>query len=402
MNDVDLKLLSYPAKDLNEIIVNLRNHTLCLCFLFFIFFGSLALVFFCAFSWIYGSIILSIVIIIILFILYFSSNKIKFVKNLTEDKLYINVINFFCCVKEKYTICCLENIHFDYVKIKKLDGEGNTYYYSRFYVVNDFKNPLEIDLDKSKIQYIPAKFFYVFNNVVGEEILQNTLNNFINAPLIYDNPLFYDIKKEMYNNIININNNENNSKVNLNNYMKLSNYFFTYYLAKPSIEFNFCCCFFLVLYMFFLLILSFMIRGFLYKEDSYFYIFVICLNLLLNLLIILLIFYCKNHGVVRIDFIYSTDYQRIFIGSVKKNEKSYENNYIINMNKIKEFILESKNYSLKNFILKVQFKNGVTKDIYHFNGKYKDELDGLLYLLNRRFNNNNNYQDNEINTYTPK
>ena len=46
--------------------------------------------------------------------------------------MVINVINYFGCAKKKYTIYCLENIHFDYVKIKKLDSEGDPYYYSRF------------------------------------------------------------------------------------------------------------------------------------------------------------------------------------------------------------------------------------------------------------------------------
>ena len=160
-------------------------------------------------------------IIILIVIVYLTYNKIKIVKDEINNKLYINHINRFCCVNKKYT-CYLENIHFDCKQIKvkvysEEEGNHETYFY-RLIIINDFKNPKEIDLNESNINNIPAKIFYYYDSIKIEKdidiILNKNLNNFINAPSEYDNPL---------NSLLNENENKNS-------FIKLSERFATFYI----------------------------------------------------------------------------------------------------------------------------------------------------------------------------
>ena len=119
----------------------------------------------------------------------------------------------------------MENIHFDCKKIKKKvysEEEGNyEIYFYRLFIINDFKNPKEIDLNESNINNIPAKIFFYYDSIKIEKdidiILNKNLNNFINAPSECDNPL---------NSIINENENKNN-------FIKLSERFTTFYIKNP-------------------------------------------------------------------------------------------------------------------------------------------------------------------------
>jgi len=91
----------------------------------------------------------------------------------------------------------IKNIHVICKKIKNKvysEEEGNyENYFYRLFIINDFKNPKEIDLNKSDINNIPAKIFYYYDNIKIEKdidiILNKNLNNFINTPFEYDNPL---------------------------------------------------------------------------------------------------------------------------------------------------------------------------------------------------------------------
>ena len=96
------------------------------------------------------------------------------------------------------------------------------------------------------------------------------------------------------------------------------------------------------------------------------------------------------NGVIRIDFIYSENFDRIFIGIVKKDEKSYAKTFEFKMDIIDKFILQKfKNFET-GFDLKVMFKDKQMQDIWPIENKTQEELEGLVYLLNERLNQEKN------------
>ena len=65
---------------------------------------------------------------------------------------------------------CQENVHFireisiAYTLIKENKKTSNIYYYT-FYIINDFKNLVDIDLNESNIRRKPVKYIYTFEKV---------------------------------------------------------------------------------------------------------------------------------------------------------------------------------------------------------------------------------------------
>ena len=94
---------------------------------------------------------------------------------------------------------------------------------------------------------------------------------------------------------------------------------------------------------------------------------------------------------MRIDCIFSKNYDRIFIGLVRRNENSYKNTFLFQTNNIIKFELQQYNNSSKSFYLKVLLKeNNLSQDIFLIKGKKNNELEGLIYLLNEKINSKEN------------
>lgn len=85
----------------------------------------------------------------------------------------------------------------------------------------------------------------------------------------------------------------------------------------------------------------------------------------------------------RIDFVYSRNFDRIFIGIVKYTKTSYINTFDFNMNDIERFILEKQGNN-ESYNLKVIFKNKDSQQICRLKNRTKNELNNLAYLLNER------------------
>ena len=105
-------------------------------------------------------------------------------------------------------------------------------------------------------------------------------------------------------------------------------------------------------------------------------------------------------NIIRIDCIYSKNFDRIFIGLVKYTKTKYVNTFEYQMDNIDRFILENgANNNNRVFNLKVVLKNNEIQQICILKNKTKDDLEGLIYLLNERLNNNtqtnNNNDSNE-------
>jgi hypothetical protein len=100
-----------------------------------------------------------------------------------------------------------------------------------------------------------------------------------------------------------------------------------------------------------------------------------------------------KYNCIRIDIIFSSDYDRLFIGVSKNDNLSY---YIAKfeyfLNDIDKFILQKNNIKDKGFYLKGIIKgNNMINDICYIED-VQTELEGLVYILNERLINNNQQQ----------
>ena len=83
---------------------------------------------------------------------------------------------------------------------------------------------------------------------------------------------------------------------------------------------------------------------------------------------------------IRIDWIYSKSFDRVFIGIVKKNEKlSYINTFIYDINSVDKLVMQKKSYLYAFIII---FKDQNSEEICEFERENKYGFDHLLYLFN--------------------
>ena len=91
-------------------------------------------------------------------------------------------------------------------------------------------------------------------------------------------------------------------------------------------------------------------------------------------------------GIMRIDCIYSENFDRIFIGIVNSDEKSYAQTFEFIMDNIDKFILQKFKNCENRFDLKVIFKDKQIQHIWHISDNTQRDLEGLAYLLNEKLN----------------
>lgn len=282
--------------------------------------------------------------------------KLEIDKDISNNTITVRALN---CFKYSFKKLVLKNnIHF-YIGHIYEDHENNTYF-NRLFIIKDFNNCLEIDLDTSNIRQTPIKIFYYFDYISpkNKEIdeYEKELNAFMGASQNYICPFIFDIKEYMHveHSVIEKQYEEMlkfqpelykiSQRFKYSQYMKLCERFFTYYVSEP------------------------------FSDD-------------------------KNK-ILRIDFIYSENFDRIFIGIVQKNEKAYIDTFEFNMNKIDKFVLEKIHNKNKGYNLEVQFKDkGQKRQICALENDMPDDLKGIVYLLNEKLNNNeiNNNKNNDIN-----
>jgi len=126
-------------------------------------------------------------------------------------------------------------------------------------------------------------------------------------------------------------------------------------------------------------------------------IFLLVINIFFYILYKCLKFTFDN--ILRIDCIYSKNFDRIFIGLVKYTKTKYVNTFEYQMDNIDRFILENHSNNNKTFNLKVVLKNNEKQLICTLRKKTQEELEGLIYLLNERLiintNTNNDIDSSE-------
>lgn len=279
--------------------------------------------------------------------LFFFKYKIVLIKDGNNKTLTISEKNYYCCNFKKMTVP-LEFIKLKCFKIRKGTKSSIIMYYI---------NSKEIDLDSSNITNAPFSFLKTFNKLIGEsKDIQINLDRF--SGLNYENNIIDEIKKyypkyeELNNEIIEDDNNiyiddDNNLSINYKYYeqiIKLTDYFYSF------VTFS------------------------IFKETS------------------------SNESFQRIDWIFSTDYQRICIGIVK-NDKSYLKKYIFNTNSIDKFNLQIKDLG---YCFKILLKSEDSQDLCEFKNKEKsiNNLNIFIYIINGQINAINNKNMDQI-TLTP-
>ena len=327
--------------------------------------------------------------IISLKILIFSKSRLKLTKDKPNNKVIIKVINFLCFPIEIIKID-IDNFQFKFSQIIGVSEEGCGPETTYFSIANTYKNLRDIDLDTSNIQQKPAKFVYSFPGVRninnGENKYTSALNAFLGRP--FDNkeyPSYIDIYQYMYKN-----RNKNNKKARflisntIPHYMKYSEHLFTYYLSSSS---N-CTYIDVIMLTIFIITNILIVESNLYfvSLDDYFsncygFIIFLILNIILYAIYKCLKKCCAK--ISRFDWIYSRNFDRIFIGLVKSDGESYASTFDFPINNIDRYILEKISYD--NYDLVVMFKNNEKQFICNFN-KNQEELEGLAYLLNEKLN----------------
>ena len=336
-------------------------------------------------------------VILSLLLLIFSINKIEIIKDESNNKIIIKVINFLFFSKKIIKID-RENFHFLFKREVSYDTEGGSSESIKFYIINDFKNLVDIDLDVSSIKKKPAKFYYTYDNVRNIRVAVNQytidLNNFLGiSSNNYENPLYFDINKYM--------NKNTNERIfffgaPLSKYMKFSDHFFTFHFKHPS---N-CSCFDIGFFISFLLsnfcTISLVFIFLTDPKESFKYLGII-IFVIWNIIFYIIYKLSKKFfdNIYRIDCIFSRNFDRIFIGIVKYTKTSYVDTFELQMNNIDKFILEK--ISIENFNLIVIFKNGEKHLICNIK-KNQEDLEGLAYLLNERLIKN----ADDINVVTNK
>jgi hypothetical protein len=194
----------------------------------------------------------------------------------------------------------------------------------------------EIDLDNSNIRNAPIKSIVIFEGYIGnEKEIESQLSKYINN--IFDNKINDELKLYVPN-FENFNGNRFFSQLVLDRkgfdqMIKISDYYYIYYT-----------------YTYF-------------SDNNYTEIF------------------------QRIDWVYSKNFDRLFIGVVKGDNYLKSGTY--NINEIDKFVLISNIYNNNAYSFKVCLKDGRNEDICEFQRQDKTVLDCFIYLINGQINNKN-------------
>ena len=360
-------------------------------------------------------------------VLYFANKRVEIEKDQPNNKLTVKLINYLCTTRKKSEFD-LKNVFIDVQIVDRKEGWQTPAYY-RLIIINTFKDSIAIDLDSSGIKNTPVKIFDFYEHVDaskfnGQIAMKQTVKEFVGNQDNEENPLSFNINKYMnkpdnifkhFNNFVN--------GVTFSKYVKMNDHFFSYYSKEP-LKNKFCQgCFSRLIYLFhfYLFPLSFM-SNFIFQQTSspfdkkkennnssekemYFamgFFGYIIITMILYFLCIGIGSCCdKTTEYLRIDIIYSKDFDRLFIGIVKNDEKSYIKTFLFNLNEIDRFVLQKNHIAEQGIHLKSISKgNGIIQDICYIN-EIETELEGLTYILNEKLQNNLNNNANLNNNTNP-
>ena len=336
--------------------------------------------------------ILCLVIIVIVYIisLYMIEKKLEIIKDSLNKKIIVKIMNYLCRAKTTLIID-QENIHFskklsnvyNIIKPFEKEKETNLLYYT-FYIINDYKNLVDIDLNESNIRRKPVKCIYSFEKVdfgFDDDYIAK-LNEFVGVSK--DCSLFsFNINSYLV---------DNNLKLDTFKSFKynyFSEHFFSYKIIneKNNKKLSLCQICILIFTTFVIIFAIPILTAFVLGIIDGIYINAL-FALIFVLLIILFLYFmydCYNSlegKIKRIDFIFSKDFNTLFIGLVKYTETKYVATFEFQKNNITRFFYESAD---NNCNLKVQFKNNETQQICTLKKQTQVELEALICFLNGGF-----------------
>ena len=350
-------------------------------FIFFLFVFSLSItstILVPSYHKIYYGIVLTLNTILLLYV---ENNQIEIIKNEKTNKVYVMDKNFLFITKKKYEFD-KDNVCF------KIGTYGNN---NVLLILNNHKKENEINFSTSNIMYSPLKFLFYINNIDvkkfnGLNQLNRILNEFMDIHNS-ENPLYFDINSYM-----NISK-EDYNEYSYNKYIRINNRFFTYY-SKNFIKNSFRRFLYKVL-LSIALIPIFIVVLVQYctpdrnEKETILLIFIEFEGDLISLYIIIyLICLCAKHKKFqRIDIIYSNDFDKIFVATTK-DQTSFFSSSLFSLNEIDRFVLTKNSIKEKGFHLIALLKeNPLNREICYVEDS-KTDLEGLIFLLNERINNN--------------
>ena len=311
-------------------------------------------------------------------------NKIKLIKNEINNTLITKVINEFCFTKYTLTFN-LQNVAINLIEKLVLSEDGD-YIQRNIVLSNTFKYNFDFDLNKIKEKPIDNKYiYYTIRDLKNINEIYFLLEDFLNCSPEKESPVLFNINEYMGK----TNMPSPTFSCNLSRYMKMSEHFFSFY-------FNELCCpfsrsgfiqFIIYLSLLEIIIVVMPIKEYI-KMPTYLLIIVITILFVIPATISLFILYCICTSSLRIDIIYSNNFDTIFIGLINYFGNSYKKTFINDIDSIDKFILEPYKNSNKKFILKVVYKNETIQNIFRIN-ENKFILEGLLFILNQKVNSNN-------------
>lgn len=280
-----------------------------------------------------GIILISSTVICILVMCIFNLiSRIEIIKDFSNNKVIVNKKNIFSRVVRTISIN-KDNIHFFFSIITKYisnsDEDPSSDYY--FFVINNFKDLNDIDLKTSGIKLKPAVLFYSFKNFFSNMNINN-IYQFLGSK-ISENPFLFDVQNYMKNKSENVCSNSNSPSLNrsLNRLMKFNSHFFTYFYVLPDEKVQ------------------------------------------------------KTDIISRIDFIYSKNYDELFIGLVNLKNTSYVNTFDIDLTKVDEINAIDEP---RIFAIIFSLKSGEKINISGFTRINQINKLGLLFLLKENFKPN--------------
>ena len=330
--------------------------------------------------------IVSIVLLVFIFglFLYLSLNTkhIKLIKNESLNLLTVKKINYLNFAKSKYYFN-LDNVIPDIIKYQTSD-EGIVYDNEALVITKTFYNNSEIDLNTSNIKNKPIKnLYYVFTGFKRDIYNSKLLRNFLGISPAIENPVSFNIYKYMGKS----DNNPTFGTYNLSRLMKMSDYFYTYFL-KVS-------CFYcggiitpIIIALTAIVFLIVPIVTLFTAENVDILVSLIFIGFMFVIPFIIIIFNIlaiKEHS-LRIDIIYSENFDTIFIALLNHNGTSYKKIFMYSINTIERFVFENYEGYYEQSILKVVFKDKTVQDLLRID-ESKFALEGLLFILNERLTN---------------
>ena len=170
-------------------------------------------------------------------------------------------------------------------------------------------------------------------------------------------------------------------------YIKINEYFLTYYNNIP-LKNNYNECLFKYTSITIQIMVIFSALLALIQGVDYFAYFYIFYESAFLYVICILIEFCickcwNSKKCLRIDIIYSFNFDKLFIGISIKDKKKYINTSELFIKEIDRFILKKNNINEKGFHLNVLLKENIDRELCYIKDK-QEELEGLIYILNEK------------------